>query len=330
MPSIQDPLRPHRTAIGPPGPEAVGDPSHSLASSPAAAPGEPEAARKLRAGRRPAGRLSRASSVCALIPHYRCEAWLAQCLTSLLQQTRPLDAIAVIDDGSEVPPLAIAGHYPLVTLLGAPENMGPYRLVQQVIASTGYDAFLFQDADDWSTPDRLETLLAEAERTGAELVGSQVVPVACDEREVRPVEYPRDGNDLLARKPASMPVLHPTSLVARDLVLRVGGFATALRFSADNEFQRRCGYVARIVNVPQALYHQRHRPGSLTSAPDTHLRSPARLQLRSGLVRRALENAERAAAGLPPDLTPYAVAEPIELRHLQGPPLRPAPPSTEG
>ena len=51
-------------------------------------------------------------------------------------------------------------RHPGVTLLHAAENVGPYRLVQQVIDDTDYDAYLFQDADDWSAPDRLEQLLA--------------------------------------------------------------------------------------------------------------------------------------------------------------------------
>ena len=46
-----------------------------------------------------------------------------------------------------------------MTLLHADRNVGPYRLVQQVIEDTDYDAYLFQDADDWSAPDRLEQLL---------------------------------------------------------------------------------------------------------------------------------------------------------------------------
>src|SRR6185369_2214634 len=128
--------------------------------------------------------LNRNSSVLALIPHYRCEEWLSECLESLLAQTRPLDGIVIIDDASPHPPVEIVRKFPEVTLLTAAENGGPYRLIQEVINNTRYDAYLFQDADDWSTYDRLELLLDEAERTGAELVGSQELRVFCDSREV--------------------------------------------------------------------------------------------------------------------------------------------------
>lgn len=265
--------------------------------------------------------LNRNSSVLALIPHYRCEEWLDACLESLLAQTRPLDGIVIIDDASPHPPIEIARKFPQVTLLTAAENGGPYRLIQEVINNTRYDAYLFQDADDWSTSDRLELLLAEAERTGAELVGSQELRVLCDSREVLPCLYPLDVNAALAVRPAH-PLLHPTSLVARDLVHRLGGFATGLRFGGDSEFLLRAAYVARIVNVPSYCYFRRHRRGSLTTDPATGLDTPVRLQLQQLLRERGLSNASAVARGEPPALEPCASAAPARLTHILGPELR--------
>ena len=122
--------------------------------------------------------------------------------------------------------------------------MGPYRLIQQVMEDTHYDAYLFQDADDWSAPDRLELLLDAAERTGAELIGTQEVRVFCDEPEAVPIEWPLDVNACFAERPTAFPLLHPTSLVSRDAVMAVGGFATGLRFGGDAEFLRRVHHMA--------------------------------------------------------------------------------------
>ena len=71
------------------------------------------------------------------------------------------------------PPTEIVEQFAGCTLLVAERNRGPYRLIQQVIADTDYDGYLFQDADDWSAHDRLEQLLRAAARTGADLVGCQ-------------------------------------------------------------------------------------------------------------------------------------------------------------
>ena len=58
--------------------------------------------------------LRRDSRVLAIVPHHRCEPWLEQCLRSLTRQTRPPDAIIVVDDASPAPPrrlpLDVAGN----------------------------------------------------------------------------------------------------------------------------------------------------------------------------------------------------------------------------
>jgi glycosyltransferase involved in cell wall biosynthesis len=259
--------------------------------------------------------------VAAIVPHYRCEPWLASCLASLVEQTRPLEAIVVIDDASGDPPTGIVERFPSVTLLASEENVGPYRLTQEVINRTRFDGYLFQDADDWSGPDRLELLLAEAERSGAELVGCQGIRILSDEAEALTYTWPLDVNAALAVRPTSGPLHHPASLVSRDLVVRLGGFATGLRYGADTEFLRRAGHVARVVNIPRFCYFYRTRGGSLTSDPETGLRSAARQELVARQGERAEANAARVAAGQPPELEPMATAGPIDLVHLAGPPL---------
>jgi hypothetical protein len=268
-------------------------------------------------------RLTKESSVLALIPHFRCEEWLDDCLQSLLDQTRPLDGIVVIDDASDDPPLDIVERYPGVTLLHAERNVGPYRLIQQVMEDTHYDAYLFQDADDWSAPDRLELLLDGAERTGAELIGTQEMRVFCDEPEAVPIEWPLDVNACFAERPTAFPLLHPTSLVSRDAVMAVGGFATGLRFGGDAEFLRRVHHIARVVNVPAHGYYRRIRQNSLTTAPATRIGSPVRKQIMEMTFERANRNAELVASGREPDLSPPKTAAPVGFTRLAGPELKP-------
>lgn len=268
--------------------------------------------------------LHTASSVLAVVPHYQCEAWLGDALESLVSQTRPLDGIVVVDDASGEPPAAIVARFPQVTLLkvAARKNVGPYRISQQVIKETAYDGYLWQDADDWSMPERLERLLDAAEATGAELIGSQELRILSREGDAVPFTYPLDVNAALAEEPTSFPLLHPTSVVSRDLMVRVGGFATGLRFSGDSEFLRRAMHVARGVNVPEFCYARRIRAGSLTTAASTGMRSPERIVLMATLHARARANAELVASGQRPVLEPLSVAPPVRLSYVLGPPLR--------
>jgi hypothetical protein len=259
-------------------------------------------------------------SVLAVIPHYRCERWLSRCLRSLITQTRPLDSIVVIDDGSEEPPVSIVKNFPQVTLLTSPSNVGPYRLIQQVIEDTDYDAYLFQDADDWSTCDRLAKLIQAAHEAGAQLVGTQELRVIEEQQKLVPVNYPLNVNTALKYKPGH-PLLHPTSLVSRNLVMQLGGFATGLRFGGDTEFLLRVAFVARIINIPDYCYFRQKRKDSLTTSPDTGLQSPARIKLLQSIKNRALANMASIHAGKTPCLAPLATAPAVNLQHRLGPEL---------
>ena len=261
------------------------------------------------------------SKVLAVVPHYQCEVWLDRCLRGLMAQTCPLDGIVVIDDGSGNSPVTIIEKFPNVTLLTSPINVGPYRLVQQVIEDTNYDAYLFQDADDWSSCERLEKLLHAAVFSGAELIGTQEFRVYEEDSKLAPVCYPLDVNQALAEKPGH-PLLHPSSLVTRDLVMRLDGFATGLKFGGDTEFLLRAAFVARIINVPDYCYFRRKRSGSLTTSPDTGLDSPARVELQMRLKNRAYANYAAIREGRQPELSPLVKAEPLRLFHVTGPSLQ--------
>src|SRR5690348_174805 len=73
------------------------------------------------------------SAVLAVVTHYRCEKWLENCLTALVTQTRPPQNIVVVDDASSPPPVDIVKRCSQVTLLSAVENVGSYRLLQQIV-----------------------------------------------------------------------------------------------------------------------------------------------------------------------------------------------------
>ncbi|MFK8186084.1 MAG: glycosyltransferase family 2 protein [Phormidesmis sp.] len=272
---------------------------------------------------RPAYRWPNRPTVLAVIPHWQCEQWLRRCLQSLVSQRYPLTNIVVIDDGSETAPIEIVRDFPQVTLLASTlaQQVGPYRLVQSVAERVNYTAFLFQDADDWSSCDRLQTLLTTARLHQADLVGSQEIRVMEPAQTLQAVGYPIDVNAAMRYAPGHG-LLHPTSLVTRQLLQRVGGFATGLRFGADSEFLLRAHWIARVVNSPNYCYFRRKRPDSLTTSKETGLASQARKQLTQTMKVKARERSQAVQAGKPPDLRPLAVESLVELAHVCGPTLR--------
>ncbi len=263
-------------------------------------------------------KLSPHSRVLALVPHFNCEQWLGQCLDSLLGQTRPPNAIAVLDDASTNAPLEILHQYPTVTLLRSPENVGPYRMLQTVIDQTGFDAYMFQDADDWSTLDRLEELLNEAERTGAEWIGTQELMYFEDI--IHACRYPLDLNST-PQASIRHPFCYPSSLISREFLTRLGGFASGLHFSGDFELLTRAVWSGKVRNLDRYAYFRRIRKNSLITSENTGLSSPARKEVDAQIEARKAENLAKVIKGGTPNLEPLKTAGHVALEHLAGPTL---------
>jgi hypothetical protein len=263
------------------------------------------------------------SRLLAVVTHYDREHWLGQCIESLMQQSRPAEDIVVLDDASPQPPLEVVRQFPQVTLLVAEENVGPYRLLQQIFDRTDYDGFLLQDSDDWSSSDRLALLLEEAQRTGAAVLGTQVLEILCAQNnQERLVWFPPDANAAYDVDPTGHHMMFGTALISREVIHHVGGLASGLRYGADSEFFRRARHIARMANIQHICYFRRRHSSALTERPDTGLQSPARQRLQRDLKKRARADAEAVRRGQAPDLKPFAAAPPIQLRHLLGPELR--------
>ena len=234
--------------------------------------------------------LTEDARILGVIPYFEAEEYLEAAIDSLMRQTRPLQGIVVIDDCSSTPPTKTLAKFPGVTLLKSTENSGPYRLIQEVIDHVDYDAFLFQDADDWSAPQRLDVLLDIAVRTGQELIGGQGHRLIRDEGEVVHYQHPFDPEESFRESPKNKPVHHPTTLVTRDLIQRTGGFPNGLPYSGDTEFLRRAATISSIANTREFIYVYRTRSDSLTgskkpaSIPKYGARSgPFSIHARSGL-----------------------------------------------
>jgi Glycosyl transferase family 2 len=264
--------------------------------------------------------LSKASKILCFIPHYACEKYLDRCLSSITRQTRPLDNIVVVHDGSDIPPVSIVHRYPTVTLLRSEDRVGPYCLLQSLMERVSCDAILLQDADDWSAVDRLELLLNEAERTGAAIVGSQVFRVFESTGEVSRTLFPTDVNGALLEEPCHCSQ-HSTNIIARKCVEEIGGLASGLRFGADTEFIFRAHFKFKIRNVPHCCYFRTIRNDSLTASSETGMESVARQELIRTLKSLARENSARHKAGDQPQLQPLRIRPNIQLKHICGPRL---------
>ncbi|MDC7784291.1 glycosyltransferase family A protein [Rhodoplanes sp. TEM] len=93
--------------------------------------------------------------ISTVVPLYNAAPFVGEALDSILAQTRPIDEIVVVDDGStDGGADLVARHVPAVRLLRQ-DNAGPGAAVNRGIAAATGDVLAFLDADDLWLPDRV-------------------------------------------------------------------------------------------------------------------------------------------------------------------------------
>lgn len=233
--------------------------------------------------------------VTVTVPYFGCPTRVRRAVESILAQRDVELRCVVVNDGDHrTPPWPRLEHITDRRLLRfeLPDNRGRYFVDAVCVAALDGGWWSPHDADDWSEPTRLATLLqAAADRPvvlGAHInhyrSGATVV------REVKPVgqrmRY-RIHLSGLWRPQVAGALTHPGWRIEWAAAMTSAALLT--------------GYAAV---VQQPLYHRVLRRGSLVTDPATGHRSPYRVQQRRRM--RRLWRRMVAAAGSPAQLTPLA------------------------
>ncbi len=217
---------------------------------------------------------SRIARVAALAPTYNRAAMLTECINSLLAQTRPLDEIIVIDDGStDDTPALLTRYAPPVRVLRQ-DNAGKAAALNHGLSVCRADYVWICDDDDIAAPGACAALLAALEREpGAGFAYGRFdrFRVGADgERETLAMSYWPEGHrdafflEMLER----CFVFQYAMLVRRSVYEALGPFNTALLRSQDYEMMLRIARENRGVFVDDVMFHQREHAGQRGAALD--------------------------------------------------------------
>lgn len=123
--------------------------------------------------------------VSVIIPVYNVEAYLRQCLDSVVDQTSRDIEVVCVDDGSTDGSAAILAEYaakdPRVKAIGQ-ENAGTHVARKVGVAAASGEWCLFLDPDDWLERDAVEKLAVVLDRTSSAIVEYGANVHAEDER----------------------------------------------------------------------------------------------------------------------------------------------------
>lgn len=245
--------------------------------------------------------LGAGTKVTVLLAHRDCTWGLERALRSILGQTLDALQLVLIDDDSAdaagVRVIADACGDPRLVALRTTRHVGPYRIYSRLLPAIASPLLAYQDADDWSAPERLETLAAALERDGWDVLGSAVARRDREGRPLPPFTPPRDVNSACAWRCHGGAVVGPTTLCRTEFVRRLGGYDGMTRFGADTDFAFRAVFVGRVGNLPQTLYEATVHGESLTGSPSTGFGSAVRNRYIRTISRRFYANLLRSKLG---------------------------------
>ncbi len=192
--------------------------------------------------------------ISVIIPAYNCARDLRVAVASILAQSWSDWECIIVDDGSSEPLVSSLGvNDPRIVHLRHERNRGRGAARCTGLARARGEFVAWQDADDWSYPERLATqweflrqhpqVIAVGTAAAVADSGERLIGIRCD----RSCE-PRLLGDVEAP-----PVLHPTLMIRRALMEGLS-YPEAQRVSEDLVFMRRAFRMHPFANLGEALY----------------------------------------------------------------------------
>lgn len=246
--------------------------------------------------------------VSVVVPVYQVEAYIADCVRSILGQTYAAIEVILVDDCGSDGSVEIAGKLleegsVRWKLLRHEHNRGLSAARNTGVAQAEGDYLLFVDSDDYLAPDCLSLLVQEAERTGAEMVFGNYL----EESEGRcvPGFATRPGDAVLPETPVSAYIAGLVAPMAWNRLLRTCWYRqTGIRFIEGilyedepwtAELMFRCRQIACVNAI---TYYYRQRPGSIVGAPRCDEKyAEARVLWMQCLARQMAEHRDKLPEG---------------------------------
>jgi glycosyltransferase involved in cell wall biosynthesis len=251
--------------------------------------------------------------VSVVINAYNVEAYLPECLDSVLAQTLGDFEAIVVDDGSTDATGRIAEDYARrdarIRVLHNERNIGIPATINRALAASRGEFIAKLDADDVSLPQRLEKQTAYLRANPAVvMVGSWWAWIDADGRELG-TQRPRPSNRRLAEQMMKRCALVHTGVMVRGDLLRRIGYREFFRSSEDYDLFLRLSEHGEIAILPEVLVKQRLRYHGVTVRrfrEEAQLARYARLFARQRR-RRGFDDYDRVAAN--PDAVRTTVSE---------------------
>jgi glycosyltransferase involved in cell wall biosynthesis len=232
--------------------------------------------------------------VSVVMPAFNGAHWLQRALASLLTQTFADIEVIVVDDGSTDDTAAIvadaAAKDPRIVILHQQQS-GIATALNRGVAEARGEYIGRLDTDDIAAPDRFERQVAFMDaHPDVGVVGGSMVRIDAHDRKLHRMRYPTENVATEMLKYSAL--AHPAVLMRRSLLLELGGYRRAFRYSGDYDLWLRMAERTHLANLPDVVTYYRVHPAQVSL---TH----TRFQTGCAIVAREIAFMRRAGK---PDL----------------------------
>ena len=203
---------------------------------------------------------------------YNAAPFVAEAVSSVLQQTIANTEVVVVDDGSDdaSPEIVtrLSDEHPGRVRLVHMKHSGPYPARNAGLGVARGDYIAFLDADDWWRQDCLEVLMTTLRENDADLAycgWQNVGQHKLDPQPYIPPAYEEDDPVLAFLRACPWPI--HAALVRKPVLEAIGGFSERYFSSMDYDLWLRVlAHTTRIVRAPEVLaYYRWHGDGQISA-----------------------------------------------------------------
>lgn len=207
--------------------------------------------------------------VSVVMAAYNAETYISAAVTSILNQSYSNFELIVVNDGSTDRTGsmldAITDHR--VTVIHSAANRGAAASLNRAIACAKGEWIAIHDADDMSTPNRLEAQVKQLQATPNSVGTGAFISCLLEEPSSRSEEryYNQvfDKGKIMEHRLFMCYLCHGTVMFSKAAFHKVGGYDPRYKISYDYDLWLRLFDIAPIEKTPQVLYYYRIRNNSL-------------------------------------------------------------------
>lgn len=204
--------------------------------------------------------------VSVLMPAYNARRYVAEAIGSVLAQTWRDFELLIIDDGSTDDTAAILARHaaadPRVRVLSR-RNGGIGAALNDGLVQARGELVARMDADDFCLPQRFARQVEFLRQApDCVLVGSRVLLIDPDGAplfEMADIPTEHEAIDAMLLQ-ARWSIVHPSVMMRRDVVRRIGGYNNDVVPVEDHDLFLRLAEVGRLANLPDVLLRYRKHP----------------------------------------------------------------------